>query len=274
MMRVIANFVAIVFNKTQHMRYLLLTIILLNSVFSYAQKGKKEYYLLKVYHCASLQQVAHVEEYVGNKLKPFLKKHGVPVVGIYMPLANDTALDKKLMVWLPLADLNVLGKIEDAFGSIDPFGSDPLIHLDSFQNNAPYSRIESTLASAFKLHPRYSSNKSFERSADNIYEYRSYESATEDLHLRKVEMFNEGGEIDIFKRLDFNAIFYSRAIVGARMPNLIYMTSFKNMDERNNHWKAFGSDPKWKEISPMPKYAGSVSRNETILMKASKYSDL
>jgi NIPSNAP len=274
MMRAIVNFAAIVLYKTQHMRYLLLTFILFSSILSYAQKGKKEYYLLKVYHCASLPQVAHVEEYVGNRLKPFLKKHGVPVVGIYMPLANDTALDKKLMVWLPLTDLNVLGKIEDAFGSIDPFGSDPLIHLDSFQNNAPYSRIESTLASAFKLHPNYSSRKSFERSVDNIYEYRSYESATEDLHLRKVEMFNEGGEIDIFKRLDFNAIFYSRAIVGPRMPNLIYMTSFKNMDERNSHWKAFGSDPKWKEISPMPKYAGSVSRNETILMKASKYSDL
>jgi hypothetical protein len=256
------------------MRYLLISLILLNSFSGNAQKAKQEYYLLKVYHCTNLQQVAHVEDYVGNKMKPFLKKQGIPVVGIYLPLANDTAQDKKLMVWLPLRDLNLLGKIEDAFGSIDPFGSDPLIHLDSFQNNAPYSRIESTLASAFKRHPRYSAKKSFERSADNIYEYRSYESATEDLHLRKVEMFNEGGEIELFRRLDFNAIFYSRAIVGPRMPNLVYMTSFKNMEERNSHWKAFGSDPKWKEISPMPKYANSVSRNETILMKASKYSDL
>jgi hypothetical protein len=273
-MLVTVSIVAMDFLKTLHMRYLLLSLLLLSSIFSYAQKGKHEYYLLKVYHCANLQQVAQVEEYAGNKLKPFLKKHGIPVVGIYLPLANDTAQDKKLMVWLPLTDLNVLGKIEDAFGSTDPFGNDPLIHLDSVQNNAPYSRIESTLASAFKLHPHYAASKSFERSADNIYEYRSYESATEDLHLRKVEMFNEGGEIDIFKRLDFNAMFYSRAIVGPRMPNLIYMTSFRNMDERNDRWKKFGSDPKWKEISPLPKYANSVSRNETILMKASKYSDL
>ena len=256
------------------MRYLLIALLLVSTVTVFAQKEKQDYYLLKFYNCANAQQVDHIENYVGNTLKPFLKKHGVPVIGVYMPLANDTAVVKKLLIWVPLADLNMLGKIEQAFGAIDPFGNEPLIHLDSFQNNAPYTRIETTLASAFRLHPKYSAKKSFERSDDNIYEYRSYESSTEDLHLRKVEMFNEGGEIEIFRNLDFNAIFYSRAIVGPRMPNLIYMTSFKNMDERNKHWNAFRDDPKWKQISPMPKYAGTVSRNETILMKASKYSDL
>jgi hypothetical protein len=133
------------------MRYLLLSLMLLCSIFSYAQKGNHEFYLLKVYHCASLQQVANVEEYAGNKLKPFLKKHGIPVVGIYLPLANDTAQDKPL--WLRHS-LNVR-KIEDAFGWIHLTS----IHLDSFQNNAPYSRIESTLASAFRLHPRHSASK-------------------------------------------------------------------------------------------------------------------
>jgi hypothetical protein len=269
-----ASIAVTAFHKPNHMRYLLVALILVGTVSAFAQKGKQEYYLLKFFNCANTQQVSHVENYVGNTLKPFLKKHGVPVVGIYMPLANDTAAVKKLLVWMPLADLNMLGKIEQAFGAIDPFGNDPLIHLDSFQNNAPYSRIETTLASAFKLHPKFSAKKSFERSDENIFEYRSYESSTEDMHLRKVEMFNEGGEIDIFRKLDFNAIFYSRAIVGPRMPNLIYMTSFKNMDERNKHWNAFRDDPKWKQISPMPKYAGTVSRNETILMKASRFSDL
>lgn len=237
-------------------------------------KQKQEYYLIKVYHCVSQQQINHLENYLGEQLKPFLKKNGVPLVGIFMPLANDTAADKKLMVWVPLTQLEVLDRIQSKFYAINAFGDDPLIHLDSFHNNAPYTRIESTLASAFKLHPRYSAKKSFERSPENVYEYRSYESATEALHLRKVEMFNEGGEIAFFDRLQFSPIFYSQVIVGPRMPNLVYMTSFKNMEERNKHWQAFVNDPYWKEISPMPKYASTVSRNETILMKASRFSDL
>lgn len=86
-------------------------------------------------------------------------------------------------------------------------------------------------------------------------------------------MFNEGGEIDLFKRLNFNAIFYSKAIIGSRLPNLIYMTSFNDMADRDAHWKAFGSSPEWKNISTMPKYLKSVNRNETILMTARDYAD-
>ena len=86
-------------------------------------------------------------------------------------------------------------------------------------------------------------------------------------------MFNQGGEVVLFKRLNFNAIFYSKAIAGARMPNLIYMTSFNNMEDRNEHWKAFSASPEWKSISNMPKYMNSVNRNETVLMYARDYAD-
>ena len=39
-------------------------------------------------------------------------------------------------------------------------------------------------------------------------------------------MFNAGGEIDIFTKLNFNAVFYGDVIVGSHMPNLMYLTCF------------------------------------------------
>ena len=53
-------------------------------------------------------------------------------------------------------------------------------------------------------------------------------------------MFNEGGEIDLFKRLDFQAVFYADVLSGSRMPNLVYMVVFENAATREEHWKAFG----------------------------------
>jgi hypothetical protein len=258
------------------MRSLILFALMFLCLQVAAQKNTEasDHYLIKLYHCSTLPQIEHVENYVGNMLKPFLKKYGVETLGVFIPISNDTALDKRLMVWLPLKSLDALTNIESAFGAIDPFGENAVVHLDSFSNNSPYTRIETSLATAFKMHPHYSTAKSFKRSVENIYEFRSYESSTEDLHLRKVHMFNEGGEIDLFRRLDFNAVFYARVIVGPRMPNLVYMTSFSDMASRNAHWKSFSEDPQWKALSPMPKYAGTVSRNETILMRASRYSDL
>ena len=59
-----------------------------------------------------------------------------------------------------------------------------------------------------------------------LYELRSYESPTEELHRIKVNMFNAGGEITLFKRLDFQAVFYADVLSGSQMPNLVYMVVF------------------------------------------------
>ena len=38
-------------------------------------------------------------------------------------------------------------------------------------------------------------------------------------------------------------MFYASVLAGARMPNLMYMTTFENQAERDAHWKTFGDDP-------------------------------
>lgn len=86
-------------------------------------------------------------------------------------------------------------------------------------------------------------------------------------------MFNEGGEITLFKRLNFNAVFYASVISGSRMPNLMYMTSYENKADRDEHWKSFGSSPEWKILSAMPEYKNNVSKNEQIFLRTTSYSD-
>jgi len=105
---------------------------------------------------------------------------------------------------------------------------------------------------------------------------RSYESPTKQLHRTKVDMFNEGGEILLFKRLDFQAVFYGDVLSGNRMPNLEYMVVFSDTASRNAHWKAFGNSPEWKNISVEPKYRNNISVNhiDSYLMHRTSYSDL
>jgi hypothetical protein len=109
--------------------------------------------------------------------------------------------------------------------------------------------------------------------AEKVYELRSYEGATEQLYRRKVHMFDKGGEIELFDKLGFNAVFYAQVLAGARMPNLMYMTSFNNMNDRNAHWDVFRNHPEWKAMSSLPQYKNTVSKSEVILMKATSYSE-
>jgi hypothetical protein len=85
----------------------------------------------------------------------------------------------------------------------------------------------------------------------------------------------ENEEIKLFKKLEFNVVFYARVIAGGRKPNFIYMPSFESIEARNEHWKTFGADPEWKAMSsnPVNENKVSVSRIESILMKAAEYSD-
>ena len=238
-----------------------------------AKATPRDYYVIQLFHCAANNQVATIDSYLKNTLLPYLHKAGISKVGVFAPIDNDTALDKRIYVWIPLKSINELDALDQRIENLDPMGSDPLIHLDNTDSSLPYIRIEKILTRAFKFQPQYVTKSNLSKSSSRIYEYRSYESPTENMHLRKVHMFNEGGEIAMFDRLNFNPVFYSKVIAGSRMPNLIYMTSFNNMDERNERWKAFFNDPVWKKIAVDPAYLKSVNKSETVLMSARDYAD-
>jgi hypothetical protein len=233
----------------------------------------RDYYVIQIYHCSSQKQINNIDLYLKNTYLPFLHQTGIKKVGVFAPLANDTALDKKLYVWVPLKTLNQLDKLDQAIEKLDPMGDDPLIHLEMADSSAPYTRIEKIITKSFKYTPNYQKKSELTVSPDRIFEYRSYESLNENLHLKKVHMFNEGDEIGVFTRNHFNAIFYSKVIAGARMPNMIYMTSFNNIADRDAHWKAFSKDPVTKKIFALPEYQKTVTTNETVLMKARDYAD-
>lgn len=233
----------------------------------------REFYLIQIYHCNSLQQINGVDAYLKNTYLPYLHKMGISKVGVFAPIDNDTLTDKRIYVWLPMQNLNVLDKLDQAIEQLDPMTKNEVVDLENVDGSLPYTRVERIITKSFIDQPKYVKESKLTKSANRIYEYRSYESPTENMHLRKVHMFNQGGEVVLFKRLNFNAIFYSKAIAGARMPNLIYMTSFNNMEDRNEHWKAFSASPEWQSISNMPKYKNSVNRNETVLMYARDYAD-
>ena len=82
-----------------------------------------------------------------------------------------------------------------------------------------------------------------------------------------------GGEIGLFKRLNFNAVFYGEVVDGSKMPNLMYMTSFNNMADRDAHWKTFRDDAQWISIKDLPEYLHTVSKNDQLLLRAKSYSD-
>ena len=102
----------------------------------------REFYMIRIYHCDNQQQINHIDQYLKNQYLPFLHKSGIKKVGVFAPVDNDTSSDKRIFVWFPLNTLNQIDQLDQSFENIDPFGNDPLIHLDNKDSSLPYNRIE------------------------------------------------------------------------------------------------------------------------------------
>jgi NIPSNAP len=238
-----------------------------------ADKPSSEYYQLTVYHYTTDSQALVIEQYLQEALIPALHRNGISNVGVFKAIANDTSANKLLYVFFPLKKLESVELLNQQLNKDQLFLSSGNAYREAVYSNPPYTRMEVILLKAFPLAPQMQLPQLKGPKGERVYELRSYESATEKIFANKVKMFNEGDEIGLFKRLNFNAVFYSSVIAGSKMPNLMYMTCFENKADRDAHWKSFSQDPYWKKLSSMPEYQKNVSHIDIIFLRPTAYSD-
>ncbi|ERM84674.1 hypothetical protein P872_23480 [Rhodonellum psychrophilum GCM71 = DSM 17998] len=238
----------------------------------FGQGSKRDFYELRIYHIENNNQEKQIDAYLQNALLPAMHRNGVAKVGVFKPVASQPDAGKKVYVLIPYKSMKQYLALPAKLDKDSNYLSDGASYINAPHDNPPYKRIENALLHAFTGSPRFIESKVTGPKKDRIYELRSYEAATERLYKQKVKMFNEG-EIDIFAKLGFNAVFYAETLAGANMPNLMYMTTFADMASRDAHWKAFGSDPDWDKLKVIEEYQNTVSKNDGRLLYPTDYSD-
>lgn len=237
-----------------------------------AQSKKGTFYQIKIYHLQNKEQENVVDEFLKDAFLPAMHRQGIKTVGIFKPI--DTAQGRRIYVLVPYKSIKQFADIPNKLKGDKVYNETGTAYLEAAHNKTPYSRIESILISAFSHMPGIHIPAFKNESAKRVYELRSYEGATEKIFKNKVHMFNEGGEISIFDRLGFNAVFYGEVVSGSRMPNLMYMTSFEDKPTRDARWKAFGDDAAWKKLSADPFYKNNVSKIDIVFLHPTEYSDI
>ncbi len=252
-----------------------LTCFILLNMFCIMAYAQKDIYEIRVYKLKSADQVNATDNYLKDTYLPAMHRLGIKQLGVFKPISNDTAEIKVIYVIVPYISLEVWRRTKSNIETDPVYTAAAKAFTEADTSHLPFVRMESTLLEAFPDQPKLIPT-TLKPNPDALYELRSYESPTEKLHQIKVNMFNAGGEIPLFKRLDFQAVFYADVLSGSHMPNLVYMVVFQNAAAREEHWKAFGSSKEWKTISTDPQYENniSVSHIDSILMHRTAYSDL
>jgi hypothetical protein len=238
-----------------------------------AESVKQQYYEIKIYRIVNKSQEERVETYLKEAYLPALHRAGIPIAGVFKPVEADTAFGKLIYVFIPFKTTDQFVQLSEKLAKDKKFTDAGKSFIDAPYDNPPYKRLESIFLEAFAKMPQFVAPKFITAPAERIYELRSYESATEAKAVKKIEMFNLGGEIELFRRLRFNAAFYAEVLAGSHKPNLMYMTTFSDMKSHDDHWKAFTSSDEWKKLSGMDEYKNTVSKASVYLLHPTSYSD-
>jgi hypothetical protein len=233
----------------------------------------RQYYALRRYELHTGAQHKITDTYLSEALVPGLNRLGIKQVGVFTPDVGPQSPSAYVLLPADSADdlVNVdfrLEKDAEYMKAAEAFWKAPADH-------PPFIRMESSLMVAFEGYPRLTVPPVTASHGERVFELRTYESATDQDHRRKVEMFNSG-EFGVFQRAGFWEVFYGDTLVGSRMPNLTYMIGFPNDSDRKKLWKAFGEDPEWKKLTGSSRFNFEeiVSNITNTLLTPTSYSQI
>jgi hypothetical protein len=234
---------------------------------------KQMYYEIKLYRISGPAQESVIDSFLKDAFIPAVHRAGIKTVGVFKPVETDTAFGKFVYVFIPFNSVDQYIDLGIKLEQDAVYQNAGKAFLDAPFNEPAFVRYESILLKAFAQMPEFKVYSYSTPPSERIYEYRSYESATEAKALKKIQMFNEGGEIKIFENVGSNAIFYGQVLFGSQKPRLIYMTSYADMKSHDEKWTAFRAHPEWKRISALEEYKNSTSKTRPYLLHPTNYSD-
>lgn len=224
---------------------------------------------LRTYHFESTAQRDAFDRFLARSAVPALERAGIRPVGVFRldPADNPKLEDgdpRRLFVLMPHSSPESFILMLERLSRDPTFVESGSDVLDAPKSSPAYQRFESSLMLAFDLLPRVEVPT---KAARRVLQLRIYESHSQERALKKIEMFNEGGEIRIFRDCAMHPVFFGQTLIGDRLPNLTYMLSFEDEAAMKKGWDAFRGHPDWAQLRSDPAYRDTVSRITNIVLR-------
>ncbi len=245
------------------------------SGFSSEQPGKKntnQFVELIKYQLHPGTRKSMVADFYKNVAIPALNRIGISKVGVFSPVYGPDNLT--IYVMIPHESMEAVFVDNEKLLLDKTYTTDGEKFLNAPMSETAFVRMEKSVFRCFNNLPAIELPTDLMNVSSRIYEIRIYESPSMVSAKKKVHMFNEGGEIDIFKKTGLRPVFFGECLSGPAMPNLHYMLAFKDMQERDANWDVFRKSPEWGKLSKDPYYADTVSCITDIILKPEGYSQI
>ncbi|MBL7134102.1 MAG: NIPSNAP family protein [Phycisphaerae bacterium] len=209
-----------------------------------------------------------LDAFLGEVMVPALNRIGISPVGAFE--ARDGKF-KDVYVLLRHGSAESVVTTTARLLADEKFVKDGAPYLELPQNDPLYTRVESTMMLAFDDLPKIEAP---DTSKPRIFQMRIYESHSMLKGVKKVEMFNTGWEIALFRKCGMSPVFFGQSVAGPILPNLTYMLAFADTDAQKAAWGKFMSSPEWSQLKSDPQYKETVSHITNLEMQPTSYSQV
>jgi hypothetical protein len=217
---------------------------------------------------------ARFAEYAKGVLIPAFNRAGVKPVGAFsVALGPDSP---SVYLLLPHAGAESVPALAGRL-SADPEYKRAAAAFRNLPSSDPlYVSRESTLMVAFDSAPAVEIPSGPLAAPSRVFELRTYVSHSEAANLKKIEMFESGGELAIFRRIGITPVFFARNLIGPLLPSLSYMVVFPDAAGRDRSWAAFRDDPAWVKLRGTAGYSNAeiMTSIHNMLLRPTDYSQL
>ncbi len=231
--------------------------------------GAQPYLELRSFTFETEAQRAGFDEMMGGSGIAAFNRMGINPVGVFCQEGAFSPVH--LFLPHPSADsaLNLVANLLADAG----YAPKAAPFIDAPKSAPPYQTVEAWLMRSFKKVPRVERPVS---SPDRIFQLRVYESPSIQTAAKKVEMFEEAGELEIFREAGLAPVFFGQTLFGTRMPNLTYMLGFENQAALKEAWGKFGKHPGWQKLKAMPEFEDSriIRAIANTVVKPTGYSQI
>lgn len=237
-----------------------------------AAPAKRDYYELRHFLLDNDEQKNLFNGYMKEAFIPACNRAGVIPVGVFTPEKPDPKYASAYVLMRHTSADSVFTLTQKLVADAEHVQK-AAAYWTAPAATPAFKRMETWLFLAFAGMPEIELPA---KGPDRVFQLRTYESPSVKTGQKKIEMFNDAGEIKIFREVGLNPVFFGEAIAGAKMPNLTYMLGYNKPEDMGAGWKKFGQHPEWKRLKGMAEYADKdiLCGITNIVLKPTEYSQI
>ena len=230
---------------------------------------------IKTYVCSSVAKRDALVDLFDQALIPALNRQGASKVGVFWTNGevNDggTNFDTTVFVVAAFPSAEAVLSVDQKLLADAAYMKAAAPVFEAPMKDPLYDACSSSLLQGFATCPQV---KQVTASADRLLQLRIYNSYTIERNAKKVSMFEQGGEIGIFRACGMAPVFFAQAVAGDKLANLTYMLGFSDKAAKEAAWLKFRAHPDWLALKADPQYKDTANKITNIVLRPSKGSQL